>query len=388
MSDCWFVGNSGPVAAAGFGCRESFGQIVRSLFYGNQVTGPESSCGGAIGIRYQQGSVEIIRSVFADNRAPYGGGVCCAAGLDYSTHLVNCTFARNQGTYWAGGALSVTNVKVDQRTTLGAKAVVTNCLFYGNAGKADGSAMEVYAGSTLTLVSSALDGAWYRPAVVWVELDKQKHPLGQLEVDEADTLPLLSSSPFMPDTAFDYHLRSPKAGETAGAIDGGRTMTLDGAATDLDGDAAPADGGWDIGVDELDPGAEALVRVAPAQTFCDCSRKTNPGFQIVFRTARYAGDEASPCDQVALVWMDGPSPKTMAAAPIIAGTQGVSLDAMLPYGLADGAMTFSAAGLSLPSGVYTAQLIESGQSPVIKAVSRRFFIRSVPPDPRTLLNQP
>jgi hypothetical protein len=388
VTDCWFVGNSGPVAAAGFGCRESCGQVVRSLFYSNQVTGSESSCGGAIGIRYQQGSVEIIRSVFADNRAPYGGGVCCAAGLDYATHLVNCTFTRNQGTYWAGGALSVSNVKVDQRTTLGAKAVVTNCLFYGNTGKADGSAMEVYAGSTLTLASSALDGAWYRAAVVWVELDKLKRPLGQLEVDEADVLPLLSSSPFMPDTAFDYHLRSPQAGETAGAVDGGRTMTLEGAAIDLDGDAVPSDGGWDIGADELDPNAEALVRVAPAQTFCDCSRKTNPDLQIVFRSARYAGDDATPCDRVSLVWMDGPSPKTVTVAPIIAGTPGVSLDTTLPQGLANGTMTFSAASLSLPSGVYTAQLLDAGKSPVIKAVSRRFFVRSIPPDPRTLVNQP
>jgi hypothetical protein len=389
VTDCWFVGNSGPVSAGAFGCRESGGRVVRSFFYGNQVTGPESSCGGAIGITYQQGPVEIIRSAFADNRAPYGGGVCCKAGMDYPTELANCTFIQNQGTYWAGGALSVSNVKVDQRTTLGATATVTNCLFYGNTGKVDGSAMEVYAGSTLALSCLAMDGSWNRPSVVWVELDKQKqHALGQLEVNEVQPMQLLSGSPFRPEVPLDPHLRKPNPGETAHPADSGQSLAIADAEIDCDGDPVPLGSAWDIGADELNPDSNGPVQVWPLQMVFDHGRKATSDIQIYFRSARYAPDAASPADEVELVWMSGSSPRTVATIPVAVGRQGIILDAVMPEGLADGRVTFGVPVSSLPSGVYVARLTRGGAATTPKATSVRFFVRGSRPDPRTSAAQP
>ena len=381
VTDSWFAGNSSPVAAGAFGCCRSSGRVVRSFFYGNQAAGPDSSCGGAIEFGYQQGPVGVYRSVFADNRAPYAGAVACTANGDHPTELVNCTFVKNQGTYWAGGALSVCSEKVDQRTTVGSRAAVTNCLFYGNTGKVDGAVMEVYAGSTLTLACSAMDGAWYRPAVVWVELDQQKRPLGQVEVNDADAMQILSGSPFRAEVVLDYHLRRPSTGETVHPSDGGLAMTVEDVSRDLDGDPVPLGSGWDIGADELDPNGDATCGVWPAQVVCDCTAQGASDLPITFRSARYGEDAASDPDRVALVRMAGCTPQTVALIPVVRGGQGVVLDTTTPGGLADGHVTFSVTTLDLRSGVYMAQLVHGSVTPVVRAVSCRFFVRSTPPDP-------
>jgi hypothetical protein len=388
VTDSWFVGNSAPVSAGGFGCRQSSGRVVRSFFYGNQATGPESSCGGAMGIGYQQGPLGIYRSVFADNRAPYGGALACTANGDHPTDMVHCTFVMNQGIYWAGGALSVCSEKVDPRTTVGSRAVVTNCLFYGNTGKVDGAIIEVYTGSTLTLASSAMEGAWYRPAVVWVELDPQKHPLGQVEVNDVYAMQILTSSPFRPEVAFDYHLRRPSPVETVHPSDGGQALMIDGVNPDVDGDRVPLGGGWDIGADELNPDSHTTCLVWPSQVVCEYSDKGASYFPIYFRSARYTEDAASEPDQVTLVRMSGSPPQTVASVSVISGGQGVALDKTTPEGLADGHVLFSGTGLDLRSGVYVAQLVQGGATPIVKAVSYRFFVRSIPPDPRASAGKP
>jgi hypothetical protein len=284
--------------------------------------------------------------------------------------------------------MSVCSVKVDLRTTVGSRAAVTNCLFYGNTGMVDGSVMEVYAGSSLTLGSSAMDGAWYLPAVVWVELDPQRRPLGHVEVNDVYAMPILSGSPFRSEVAMDCHLRGPHSGEMEHPSDGGQPMDLGEVTRDVDGDPVPLGRAWDIGADELDPNAPMTSGIWPSQVVCECSEKGISYLPIYFHAARYAEDVASGPDAVTLVRRDSGSYRTVASVPIVPGGPGVALDTTTPQGLADGHVTFSATDLDLRSGVYVARLVQADGSPIVKAESCRFFLRSTPPDPRPSTNEP
>lgn len=388
VTDSWFVGNTSSVAAGALGCRQSSGQVVRTFFYGNQATGPTSWGGGALAAGYLQGPLGVYRSVFADNRAPYGGAVSCTANGDQPTDLANCTFLQNQGTYWAGGALSVCSEKVNPRTTVGSRAAVTDCLFYGNTGKVDGALIEVYAGGTLTLCASAMDGAWYQPAVVWVELDQQNRRLAQVEVNDLYAMPILSRSPFRPEVAMDCHLRPLQAAETAHPIDCGRGMTMEEVAQDVDGDPVPLGNGWDLGADEFNPNEDGPCQVWPPQVVCDCTAEGASDLSISFRSVRCAENGSPDPDRVELIRLSDPTPRVVASVPVLTGGPGVAIDESTPEGLASGRVTFSVADLDLRSGVYVAHVVQWGDRPVVKAASCRFFVRSVPPDPRTLTQEP
>ena len=174
------------------------------------------------GIYIYSGYADIANCTITNNNAlGYGGGgIYCETSPSYLT-LKHCTLSGNSADF-SGGALFLETYT---------EAIATNCIFWGNSASQYDEICPY--GYNVTIEYSDVQGGWsYGPGE------------GNIDAD-----PLFVDAP-----GGNYHLTwgSP-------CID---TGTDAGVATDMDGDARPLGGGFDMGADEVtgEPHKIAFIR--------------------------------------------------------------------------------------------------------------------------------
>jgi len=204
ISNCIIKNNTSNWGGGGLALNTAFKpKIVNSIFSNNTA----AVIGG--GISFQSTDPEIINCAFTSNTADVNGG---AISFQNSAPIItNCTFTNNS-TPGNGGAIACTNLLPE--------ATVSNSILWDNPDREVPSEISVSGSRFLNVTYSDVKGGYCG--------------IGNINAD-----PLFAG-------ASDYHLQ---AGSPC--IDAG---TFAGAPfSDIDGDARPAGGGYDMGADEYVP---------------------------------------------------------------------------------------------------------------------------------------
>ena len=164
LRNCRFVGNTTAGNGAGLYNRSASPTIIDTAFDGNVVVRAPHKGGGILN---QSSDATIINCTFTGNLASFGGGI--ENWLSAPT-IFNCIFSRNEAVHPGdgdGGGLqnwksnpSVINCTFSENSAMdlggglgeisGSRAVVSNCIFWGNRARNDANAQ---IGGGLTVVT-------------------------------------------------------------------------------------------------------------------------------------------------------------------------------------------------------------------------------------------
>lgn len=171
--------------------------------------------GGALSV-YGSAPATIVNSVITGNRGVGGGGVKCSSS---SPFIVNTTISGNVVSGWGGGM-----------DLWDCSPTIVNSILRGNGANVDDDEMKLGGTSAPTIVNSNIGGGW--PG----NIDEDPLFVDPRPISEAPT------------SGGDYHLRP-----LSPCTDGGTGDTVSFPllpVDDIDGDARPYGGGYDIGADE------------------------------------------------------------------------------------------------------------------------------------------
>jgi len=244
--------NRSPVAG-GLYLGGTAGTVAGNRIYENSG----SVYAGGMYIGY--GANLIQQNVVLSNTAPVGGGLVFYNGQE--NLVVNNIFAANHanGSSWvcAGGAAMAIRY--------GGPALLHNTIV-SNTG-AYGVCINGTVAMTNTMITGHATGVYVQSGNAVLESTLWHNNTANWSGSVTDNHPLTGDPAFVNPAVHDYHI-----GATSAALDAG---AISGVGDDIDGDARPADGGYDVGADER-PGVALRIAKSVAPMV------VNPGGSIVY----------------------------------------------------------------------------------------------------------